>query len=75
MRPTPISEKKSSNTFGLEGAVDCLLDPVSGNNAQKRQVHGALDLHVDDLFLTGDVFEKETMGRLREDFQVGCEDK
>ena len=45
----PISEKKSSNTFDLEGAVDYLMDPVSGNNAKNRQVHGALSLHVDDL--------------------------
>ena len=71
-----ISEKKSSNTFDLEGAVDYLMDPVSGNNAKNRQVHGALSLHVDDLLLTGDdVFKKEIMGRLRKDFQVGSEDK
>ena len=56
----PTSEKKSSNTF----------------NAKNRQVHGALSLHVDDLLMTGDdVFEKEIMGRLRKDFQVGSEDK
>ena len=71
-----MSEKKSSNTFDLEGAVDYLMDPVSGNNAKNRQVHGALSLHVDALLLTGDdVFEEEIMGRLRKDFQVGSEDK
>ena len=71
-----VSEKKSSNTFDLEGAVDYLMNPVSGNNAKNRQVHGALSLHVDDLLMTGDdVFEKEIMGRLRKDFQVGSEDK
>ena len=71
-----MSEKKSSNTFDLEGAVDYLMDPVSGNNAKNRQAHGALSLHVDDLLMTGDdVFEKEIMGRLRKDFQVGSEDK
>ena len=71
-----MSEKKSSTTFDLEGAVDYLMDPVSGNNAKNRQVHGALSLHVDDLLMTGDdVFEKEIMGRLRKDFQVGSEDK
>ena len=33
-------------------------------------------LHVDDLLMTGDdVFEKEIMGRLRKDSQVGSEDK
>ena len=52
------------------------MGPVSGNNAKNRQVHGALSLHVDDLLMTGDdVFEKEIMGRLRKDFQVGSEDK
>ena len=52
------------------------MDPVSGNNAKNRQVHGALSLHVDDLLMTGDdVFKKEIMGRLRKDFQVGSEDK
>ena len=71
-----MSEKKSSNTFDLEGAVDYPMDPVSGSNAKNRQVHGALSLHVDDLLMTGDdVFEKEIMGRLRKDFQVGSEDK
>ena len=52
------------------------MDPVSGNNAKNRQAHGALFLHVDDLLMTGDaVFEKEVMGQLRNDFQVGSEDK
>ena len=48
---------------------------VSGNNAKNRQVHGALSLHVDDPLMTGDdVFEKEIMGRLRKDVQVGSEE-
>ena len=51
------------------------MDPASGNNAKNRQVHGALSLHVDDLLMTGDdVFEKEIMGRLLKDFQVGSDD-
>ena len=75
-KTTPISENKSSNTFDLEGAVDYLMDPVSGNNAKNRQAHGALSLRVDDLLMTGDdVFEKEVVGRLRKHFQVGSEDK
>ena len=57
-KPALVSEKKSPTTFDLEGAVDYLMDPVSGNNAKNRQVHGALSLHVDDLLMTGDdVFE------------------
>ena len=70
-KPALVSEKKSSTTFDLEGAVDYLMDPVSGNNAKNRQVHGALSLHVDDLLMTGDdVFEKEIMGRLRKNFRL-----
>ena len=75
-KPALVTEKKSSTTLDLEGAVDFLMGPVSGNNAKNRQVHGALSLHVDDLLMTGDdVFEKEIMRRLRKDFQVGSEDK
>ena len=44
-KSSPISAKKSSNTFDLEGAVDYLMVPVSGKN---RQAHGALSLQVDD---------------------------
>ena len=51
------------------------MDLVSGSNANNRQAHGALSLHVDDLLLTrDDVFEKEIVGRLRKDFQVGSGD-
>ena len=75
-KPALVSEKKSSTTFDLEGAGDYLMDPVSGNNAKNRHVHGALSLHVDDLLMTGDdVFEKEIMGRLRKGFQVGSEEQ
>ena len=60
--------KKKNPTLDLEGAVDYLMDPVSGSNTENPQAHGALSLHVDDLLLTGaDVFEKEIMGRLRKD--------
>ena len=33
-KPALVSEKKSSNTFDLEGAVDYLMDPASGKNAK-----------------------------------------
>ena len=39
MYTTANSEKNSSNTFDLEGAVDYLMDPVSGNNAKKFMEH------------------------------------
>ena len=52
------------------------MDPVSGNNAQGRSVHGVMSLHVDDLLMAGDsVFETKIMARIRKDFQVGSEDK
>ena len=69
-------ERTSFHTFDLEGEADCLMHPVSGNNAQNRQVHGALSLHVEDFRMTGDdAFEKEIMGRPCKDLQVGSEDK
>ena len=71
-KPTSTIEKTSSNTFDLEG-TSWIQFPVT--TAKNRQVHGALSLHVDDLLLiVGDVFEKEILGRLRKDFQVGSED-
>ena len=64
------------NGFNLEGAIDFLMDPVSGNNAQGRQVHGVMCLHVDDLLMAGhDTFAKQIMAKIRKDFQVGSEDK
>lgn len=48
-----------------------LIDPLSRNNAENRQVHGALSLHVDDLLMVGGgAFEKEISGRLHKNFQV-----
>jgi hypothetical protein len=56
--------------------IDYLLDPVSGNNAQGRQVHGTICLHVDDLFMAGDdYFTKSVLPAIRRDFQIGSEDK
>ena len=43
------SSKAHPNGINLEGAVGCLVDPVSG-----RQVHGVTPLNVDDLLMAGD---------------------
>jgi hypothetical protein len=48
--------------------IDYLQDPVSGNNAQGRQVHGTICLHVDDLFIAGDdYFTKTVVASVRKD--------
>ena len=50
--------KNQSDHFDLEGAIDFFMEPVSGNNAQGRLVHGVLPLHVDDLLVVGgEIFE------------------
>ena len=60
----------------LDSAIEYLMDPYTGSNSQGRKVSGIICLHVDDLFMAGDAhFEKQVMGNLRKDFQVGSEDK
>lgn len=47
-------------------------EPVPGNNAQGRQVHGVTSLHVEDFLMAGDdAFEKQIMVKIRTSFQVG----
>ena len=75
---TPATATRSSKTDmnTIEQAIEHLLDPVSQNNAQGRKPHGFICLHVDDLFMGGDkVFEDKTLASIREDFNVGSEDK
>ena len=70
----PLPKKVSD--LHLETALDYMLDPVMHNQAQGRTVHGTVCLHVDDLFMSGDShFEKTILQKLREEFQVGSEDK
>ena len=58
-----------------EAAIDYLLDPVSGNNAQGHEVLGVVRLHVDDLCLSGgQEFKKKVIESLKKDFAVGSED-
>ena len=65
--PTSTMARRSPDEFSLEGAVDYLMDPVSAN-VQGRHV---MSLHVGDLVMAGDdAFEKQTMAKIRKDFQV-----
>ena len=58
-----------------EAAIDYLLDPVSGNNAQGREVLGVVCLRVDDLCLSGGhEFKNKVIASLKKDFAVGSED-
>ena len=75
----------TTNSKGLESsrplttideAVDFLMDPIARNNAQGREVHGFVCLHVDDLYMGGDdIFVQRVPGGIRKDFNVGSEDK
>ena len=47
----------------IDEAVDFLMDPIARNNAQGREVHGFVCLHVDDLYMGGDDhFVKQVQG-------------
>ena len=60
----------------LEAALEYLMDPIARNNADGREVHGFVCLHVDDLYLAGDKhFESTILANKRKDFSVGSEDK
>ena len=53
-----------------------MLDPITGSPTYGKTVHGIMVLHVDDLFFTGDAhFEKNILGKIRGEYQVGSEDK
>ena len=53
-----------------------MTDPLDASTSCDRVVHGVLCLHVDDLVMTGDtIFSREVLGKIREAFEVGSEDK
>ena len=53
-----------------------MLDPITGSPTNGKTVHGIMVLHVDGLFFTGDAqFEKNILGKIRGEYQVGSEDK
>ena len=59
----------------MEPAIDYLLDPIAGNNAKGKVVHGVVCLHVDDVCMAGDdVFRKTVNDSIKKDFAVGSVD-
>ena len=71
-----LSAPPSSISDSIEAAIEYMMDPYHGSNANGRKVAGIVCLHVDDLFMAGDEFFRNTvMSGLRKDFQVGSEDK
>ena len=66
---------RSQDQLNLEGALELLLDPITGSNAKGKRVDGVITIYVDDAFFTGnDRFHKTVISNLRKDFQVGHED-
>ena len=56
-------------------AVDYILDPVTGSPGHGRNVVGIINLHVDDIFGTGNQeFEQCVLQPLRKNFMIGSED-
>ena len=43
---TADAELRKSQPKSMESAIDYLLDPIAGNNARGREVHGVVCLHV-----------------------------
>jgi len=67
--------KSATTPFDLDGALELLLDPVTGSPAHGRQVEGVVTIHVDDALMAGTPkFRKLVVDSLRRDFQVGSED-
>ena len=72
---TAEAELKKSQPKTMESAIDYLLDPIAGNNAKGREVHGVVCLHVDDLCMAGDdTFLKVVIESIKKEFAVGSED-
>ena len=68
-------ELRKMEPQSMESAIDYLLDPIAGNNAKGRVVHGVVCLHVDDVCMAGDdVFRKTVIDSIKKDFAVGSVD-
>ena len=51
--------------------LDYPLDPITGSLSKGMDIHGVIDLHVDDLFMTGgEIFDKEVLAKIKRDFPV-----
>jgi hypothetical protein len=60
----------------LDQAMEHLLDPVNGSISKNKTVIGAICLHVDDLFMTGNQeFVDTVVKKIGQKFKVGSEDK
>ena len=58
-----------------DGALELLLDPITGSKAKGKTVEGIVTIHVDDAFMTGTpAFKRKVVEALRKDFKVGSED-
>jgi len=67
--------KSATTPFDLDGALELLLDPVTGSPAHGKKVEGVVTIHVDDALMAGTThFRKLVVDGLRRDFQVGSED-
>ena len=74
----PSENQTSSLRHGppdIDGALELLLDPITGSPARGKEVEGLVTIHVDDAFMTGTpYFVKKVIESLRRDFKVGSED-
>ena len=67
---------RSSSKLDIDGALELLLDPITGSAAKGKSVEGVVTIHVDDALMAGTpYFVKHVVDGLRKDFKVGSEDK
>ena len=75
-RALDIKSQSQAKDLDIDGALELLLDPITGSKAHGKTVEGIVTIHVDDCFMCGtDKFMRDVVGKLRKDFQVGSEDK
>ena len=66
----------SNGLTTLDAALEYVMDPIAGNNADGREVHDFVCLHVDDLYMAGDKhFESKILANIRRDLSAGSKDK
>ena len=69
------TETKMNRELDIDGALELLLDPITGSKAHNKDTQGVVSIHVDDAFMSGNpTFKKKIMEALRKDFQGGSED-
>jgi len=75
LQESPSAGRQTLKELDIDGALELLLDPITGSPAKGRTVEGCVTIHVDDALMAGTShFVKTVVDGLRRDFKVGSED-